>query len=269
MARQNKECLNARIEKEVVRGEGASHQALRAKIEKTQVRSKSYLLDLRIHSPSSLSCFNLDGIDTAPALVRLAKVKGLDAIAVTDYYSVDYLERVLHAAQGSNVVVISGVMIRCAAHGCDDIVLSCLFGEPGGCGRARELLRILEVPSQARGCCDYIISLSFKQVLDIIEALGGIAVPSRMDKTPSRKAVIKVLVEKYGFRAFDLAYYPESIQYFKENWPKLNFQFFNFSSATALAQVGNRCSRVKMPQPGFEGIKLVASRELAASVLEE
>ncbi|NLF24306.1 MAG: hypothetical protein GX589_01435, partial [Deltaproteobacteria bacterium] len=106
-----------------------------------------------------------------------------------------------------------------------------------------------------------IVDLAFEQVLAEIERLGGIALPSRMDKTPYRKAIIKKLVEEYGFRAFDLAYYPESIQYFKKNWPKLKFQLFNFSSATALAQVGNRHSRVKMQLPGFEGIKVLAGRE--------
>lgn len=264
MARQKKQTLSQRVEIQVMAEEPEAAKPLSAKVEKVRTRNKSYLIDLRIHSPASLGYVNLDGIDTAPALVRLAKVKGLDVIAVTDYYSVGYLERVLAAAENSSVIVIPGVVIRCRVGECDDVVLSCLFPESAGTQSVRELMAALKVPAHARGRYDYVVSLSLEEILTAIEGAGGIAVPSRMDKTPHRKAMIKVLVEKYGFRAFDLAYYPESVQYFKSNWPKIKFQLFNFSSATALAQVGNRHSRVKMPLPGFEGIKTLACRQLGS-----
>jgi hypothetical protein len=81
-----------------------------------------------------------------------------------------------------------------------------------------------------------------------------------MDKTPHRLAAIPTLVEKYGFRAFDLAY-ADSIRFFKSKWPKIKFQLFSFSNAHALAQVGSRIAKVKMSEPGFTGIKAMVARD--------
>jgi hypothetical protein len=75
-------------------------------------------------------------------------------------------------------------------------------------------------------------------------------------------SIIPELVETYGFRAFDLAY-TDSSAYFKKRWPKLKFQLFTFSDANALAQIGSRNAKVKMPTPGFEGLKDLIGRELA------
>ncbi|NLF25759.1 MAG: hypothetical protein GX589_08925, partial [Deltaproteobacteria bacterium] len=162
MSKQVKQKLSQRIEKEVINETSSETRTLSAKVEKTRGRNKSYLIDLRIHSPSSLGYLNLDGIDTAPALVRLAKVKGLDVIAVTDYYAVDYLERVLEAGQNSSVVILPGVVVRCQVEGCDDVVLSCLFPESAGSQSVRALLRALKVPAHARGRHDYIVDLAFE-----------------------------------------------------------------------------------------------------------
>lgn len=257
---QKTESLSAQIETETL--ETAGDQApLSQQVEKSRTRRKSYVMDLRIHSPSSLGYLALDGIDTAPALVRLAKVKGLDVIAVTDYYSGVYIDRVREAAKGTALVVIPGVVIRCAVEGCNDVVLSCLFPEEFGACQVEAFLRDIGVPQNAAGDRTYVVGQSFEEVLQRIESLGGIAMPSRMDKTPHRKAALPLLVEKYGFRMFDLAYYPESIQLFKRQWPRIKFHLLSFSSASALAQIGNRNSKVKMISPGFAGIKVLAERE--------
>jgi hypothetical protein len=75
-------------------------------------------------------------------------------------------------------------------------------------------------------------------------------------------SVIPELVENYGFRAFDLAY-ADSSAFFKKRWPKIKFQLFTFSDANALAQIGSRNAKVKMPTPGFEGLKDLISRQEA------
>jgi hypothetical protein len=80
-----------------------------------------------------------------------------------------------------------------------------------------------------------------------------------MDKTPHRLAVVPVLVETFGFRAFDLAY-ADSARFFKTQWPKIKFHLFSFSNAHALAQVGSRIAKVKMPDPGFVGVKAMVAR---------
>lgn len=254
--------LSEQVESIQVSDKVVPEKSLRQSIEKTKIRKKNYLLDLRIHSPASLGYLNIEGIDTAPALVRLAKVKGLDVIAVTDYYSSDFIDRVVSAAENTPLTVIPGLALRVVLGACDDVVLTCLFPEEHSTDSIREVLKKLNVPKSAAGNKKYLITMPFKEVLDVIENYGGVVLPSRMDKTPHRFSVIPALVEEYGFRAFDLAY-ADSVTFFKKKWPKIKFQLFSFSNAYALAQVGSRIARVKMPDPGFDGVKHLVSRRLA------
>ncbi|MEZ4753309.1 MAG: hypothetical protein R3A13_03245 [Bdellovibrionota bacterium] len=238
-------------------------KSLKSQLKKTKTRNKSYIMDLRIHSPSSLGYLGIEGIETAPALVRLAKVKKLDLIAVTDVNSGGFIDKLQAAALDSSVTVIPGVVIRCAIEECEDVVLSCFFPEHYGTNEIEEFMSALEIPNAEFGNKDYRVNLKIERILEIAEATGGIVVPSRMDKTPSRKAAINVLINKYGFRAFDLAY-ADSKEFFKKNWPKIKFQLFSFSNAEALAQVGSKISKVKMSNPGFEGLREIAMRESEA-----
>lgn len=258
----DKQRLSDQIEAVKVPDEDLPVQSLRQKVEKSKIRKKSYLLDLRIHSPASLGYLSIEGIDTAPALVRLAKVKGLDVIAVTDYYSSAFIDRVVDAARNTPLTVLPGLALRVKLSVCDDVILTCLFSEEHNAQSVAEFLKRLDVPASAAGNKRYLITKPFAEVLSLIEEYGALALPSRMDKTPHRMAVIPELVEKYGFRAFDLAY-ADTISFFKKRWPKTKFQLFSFSNAYALAQVGSRIARVKMPDPGFEGIKHLVSRQPA------
>lgn len=257
-----KKSLSDSVESETVIievGDDTPEMSLSDKIEKTKVRTKSYLMDLRIHSPASLGYLAIEGIDTAPALVRLAKVKGLDVIAVTDYYSGRAINKIAEAARGSELTIVPGTVIRCAIQGCDDVILTCLFPETAPGEAVEAFLRSLDVPESAAGSKSHIVRLPFEKVLSTLEQHGGMALPSRMDKTPYRMAALTLLVEKYGFRAFDLAY-PDSARFFKTRWPKLKFRLFSFSNANALAQVGSRIAKVKMQNPGFMGIREIIAR---------
>ena len=223
-------------------------------------KKRECVLDLRIHTPSSLGYVPLNFLDTAPALVRLAKAKGLDMIAVTDYYSGDFIDRVQQAAKGTSLMVIPGTVVRCQVDSCNEVFLACLFPESYDSKSVNDFLLRLNVPKTAANRPNFVLKQSFEEVLSIIDECGGIAIPSTMDKTPSRFAVIPTLVEKYGFRVFDLTYLPESTMYFKKKWPELHFHLLSFSSANALAQVGNKNSTVVMSGNGFLGLKSFAAR---------
>ncbi len=259
---RKKKSLSDSVETETVIFEVEADAPLGDRIEKTRTRQKSYLMDLRIHSPASLGYLAIEGIDTAPALVRLAKVKGLDVIAVTDFYSGKFVDRIQAAAQGSELTIIPGVVLRCSLPGCDDVVMSCLFPESHTTASIEAFLRALQIPESAAGDKKFVVRVPFEQILATVEQFNGVALPSRMDKTPHRMAAIPTLVEKYGFRAFDLAY-PDSSRFFKSRWPKVKFHLFSFSNANALAQVGSRIAKVKMKDPGFTGIREIVARNAA------
>lgn len=235
---------------------------LSQQIEKTKTRSKSYVMDLRVQSPASMGYLGVEGLDSAPAIVRLAKVKGLDVIAITDFYSGEFIDRMVSAAKSSPLTVIPGVSIRCKIKTCSDVVISCLFPESITSEGIEGFLREIHVPQDARGNPEYVVTATIDQVLHALSTRSGIAIPSRLDKTPHRMSVIPELVETYGFRAFDLAY-ADSAAFFKKRWPKIKFQLFTFSDANALAQIGSRIAKVKMPTPGFQGLKDLVSRQEA------
>lgn len=237
---------------------------LTGKIEKTRSTKSNYVLDLKVNSPASLGYLNIDGLESAPAMVRLSRVKGLDVIAITDLYSGEFIDQLVCAAQGAPLTVIPGVSLRCRVERCNDVIISCLFPESTSSADVSNFLRALQVPEQAKGDSNYIVSQTLDQVLHTLESFNGAAIPTRIDKTPTRLAVLGELVENYGFRAFDLAY-TDSNAIFKRRWPKLKFQLFSFSDAYALAQIGSRSARVKLPTPGFAGIRQIVAREVGGA----
>lgn len=240
-----------------------SAKTLSSRIEKTR-SSKSYVVDLKVNSPASLGYLGIDGLESAPAIVRLSKVKGLDAIAITDLYSGEFIDRLVSAAQGSPLTVIPGVSLRCRLGSCDDVILSCLFPESTTSSDIERFLKELGVPSDARGDTTHVLPQMLDQILHTVEKFAGVAIPTRIDKTPHRLAVLSELVETYGFRAFDLAY-ADSAEMFKKRWPKVSFKLFSFSDAYALAQIGSRSARLKLTAPGFAGIREVVARQVVAS----
>lgn len=255
---------SAKIEAQTIPTDLSSGIVANATLQRLDKKSKlkNYVMDLRIHTPNSLGYLAIEGIDTAPALVRLAKVKGLDLIAVTDFISGAFIDPVKAAAASSGIAVVPGTVIRCTLENCDDVVLSCLFPEECASSHIESFLDQLAVPASQRGNKAYIIRENFEKILNLIEKFNGVALPSRMDKTPHRLGIVPVLVEKYGFRTFDLAY-AESSKFFKVRWPKRKFNLFSFSNANALAQIGSRVAKVKMDRGGFVGIKELLKRDSA------
>lgn len=235
--------------------------SLAGKIEKTRSTKSNYVLDLKINSPASLGYLHIDGLESAPAMVRLSRVKGLDVIAITDLYSGEFIDSLVSAAKGAPLTVIPGVSLRCRVERCDDVILSCLFSEATTSGDIAAFLQALQIPPDAKGNANLVVPQTLDQVLHTLESFNGVAIPTRVDKTPTRMAVLGELVETYGFRAFDLAY-TDSAATFKRRWPKIKFQLFSFSDAYALAQIGSRSARVKLPTPGFEGIKQIVARQI-------
>lgn len=231
---------------------------LREQIEKQPTR-RTCSIDLRVHNPSVGGYSGIDGIDPARALVSLARVKGIDILAISDFYTTEFAERVQLARGNQAIVILTGVDVRCRIGGCDDVILSCLFPEQRETQVVADLLKQLGVPRSAAGNERHIVGHSVETIISLTEERGGTVLPIRLDKTPLRALAIPELVERHGFRVFDLAY-AESARIFSTRWPEEKFHLFNFSNAYALAQVGTRSVRIKLSSPDFEGIRSLLSR---------
>jgi PHP family Zn ribbon phosphoesterase len=241
-----------------------SAKKLNQQIEKVEIKPykiRSYSLDLRIHTPASDGYLTIGGIDTAPALVRLAKVKGISALGITDFYSTDYIERVLEAAIGSNILIVPGFTLRAQLDECHDLPLIALFPNTLPITQLSDLIDAFQVPKKLRGKNDFLVKVPLSEIIDQIEALEGIVIPSRIDKTPLRSAVVRRLIEKFDFTTFDLAYF-DSQSLIKKQFPKRQLNLWNFSSAFSLAQVGSRTADVKLAEVSFSEIASLAQRKV-------
>ena len=244
--------------------EKGKKRGLAASVERSVQRSRSYEIDLRVHSPAALGSLQVEGLQTAPALVRLAQVKGIDMLGITDLFGCDFIDEVKSAAADRPVSIIPGVDLRCQVGDCRDVILSCFFSEQFGSTEVRNFLSSIGVSPKSSGRRDVVVRLPFGEVLAKLDEFGGVGLPSQIDRTPLRLSIVPELVERFGFRAFEIAYGEETPKFFKSRWPKTKFQLFTFSNATALAQVGSRTAKLKMSLPGFEGLRSIVARELQA-----
>lgn len=227
-------------------------------------KGKQYALDLRIHSPGTQGFFSTGGVDPGAAFVRLAKVKGLDMMAVTDYNNAEFIDVVKSQAANSKLTVIPGVDLRCKINSCDEIYLIALFPDSYGSAEVFKVLFELGVPRWARGKEEYCLDKDFSEIVRIVESNAGVLIPTRVDKTPFRQLALPTLIDEYGLHAFDLVH-PENTEVFKTRWPNGEFTFFCFSNANSLAQLGSRIEKVKLTKPGFEGIRELVQRRKSLS----
>jgi hypothetical protein len=239
--------------KKLVEGRRNARAARQRFLAKEPRKGRKYSVDLRIHSPGTVGYFAAGGVEPGPALVRLSRAKGLDVIGVTDYFDASAVDSLQESARESTLTILPGLDLRVEVAGCNDVFLTVLFPEEKTSVDLYAVLTRLEVPASQRGNRDYCLDKSLAEVLRVVEEAGGVAIPSRLDKTPYRQLAIAELVERYGFHAFDVAH-PENTDYFKSRWPGGEFTFFCFSNAHALAQIGSRISRIRLAEPGFAGI---------------
>jgi glycerophosphoryl diester phosphodiesterase len=227
---------------------------------------KEYNMDLRIHSPAMDSYFFSSSEDSCTALVRLAKAKGLDVITVTDLYNMNYLEALKKRAAIEGIRIIPGFEFTCKLGFCDDLQFLALFPEEFSSPQINLVLNSLGVASNLAARINLRINLPIEKIIQVIEDNEGILIPTHIDKTPIRQETAKVLIDMFGFHAFDLLY-ADDVQFFKQIWPAGEFTFFNFSNSNSLAQIGNRNSSLRMPKEGFDGLKNIVQRRVGSGVM--
>lgn len=221
---------------------------------------KSYKIDLRILPPSNLGPFAISGLAIAPAIIKLCKVKKIDVIGIIDRFQGDFIDKLQKLSFDYPVTILPALDLQVRVDKFDDVILTCFFESTETSETIKDFLNLLGVDKSCYGQEYYPVKLSLDEILEHLDAFNGFAIPSRVDKTPNRKCAIPILVEKYGFRTFEVAYQDDTKALFKKLWPKEHFNIFSFSNANALAQVGNRAEKVKLPELNFLGLKELMTR---------
>lgn len=217
---------------------------------------KSYKIDLRILPPSNLGPFAISGLAIAPAIIKLCKVKKIDVIGIIDRFQGDFIDKLQKLSyEDYPITILPALDLQVKVDKFDDIILTCFFESTETQSTIKDFLNLINVSPSCYGEEFYPVKLSLDEVLEHLDAFNGFAIPSRIDKTPNRKCAIPILVEKYGFRTFEVAYQEDTKAYFKRLWPKEHFNIFSFSNANALAQVGNRAEKIKLDDLNFSELK--------------
>jgi PHP family Zn ribbon phosphoesterase len=119
--------------------------------------------DLHVHTPGS-KCFT-DKRITPREIVEASLNAGLDAIAITDHNTGEWVDRVKKAAEGSGLVVFPGVEITCGAGGEGGIHVIAIFQCEADGAAVGNLLGALGIPSGDYGSET---AISPRSVLDVI-----------------------------------------------------------------------------------------------------
>ena len=144
-------------------------------------------LDLHVHTPGSYDFDNKNV--TADQIVDRAIKKGLDAIAVTDHNSGEWIDQVKEAASKKGLVVFPGVEISCDA-GEGGLHVIALFDVDKGSSHVSHLLGRLDITPDQQEKTDAGASGSLAEVISIIqsEKWQGIAIPAHVN---SSKGMLK------------------------------------------------------------------------------
>jgi PHP family Zn ribbon phosphoesterase len=129
-------------------------------------------LDLHIHTKAS---HDFNGEITPEDVVRVSIETGLDAIAITDHNTVEWIDDVKKAAEGSPLTVFPGVEISCAG-GQHGIHLIAIFDTDKDEKYLIGFLGALDISPDEYGRQDSLIEKGIIDVIDIIHEWNGLAI---------------------------------------------------------------------------------------------
>ncbi len=139
-------------------------------------------IDLHLHTPASEDFHEKNA--TPMKIVNKAIAEKLDAIAITDHNSGEWIDRVKDAARGTSLVVFPGVEISCPG-GKGGIHLIALFDIDKGTAHVAGLLSKLGITPENQGDTKSLVNGTPKAIIDVIQDSNwqGIAIPAHVTST--------------------------------------------------------------------------------------
>ena len=147
-------------------------------------------LDLHVHSPASKDF--RDRNVSADQIVDRAIEVGLDAIAITDHNSGEWIDKVKAAAKRKGLTVLPGVEISCDG-GVSGLHVIALFDVDKGSAHVSHLLSRLGIRPDKQGKTDALAEGTLADVITIIQSdVGqGIAIPAHVNSSKGILADMK------------------------------------------------------------------------------
>lgn len=143
-------------------------------------------LDLHVHTPASHDF--LDKKVTAEQIISKAKSVGLDAIAITDHNTVDFVDTMREAAKKMGFTIFPGVEISCGGSVNGAIHVIALFDPTKSKDDLQKVLGQIGIKGTGENA---LTSKSVSDVIDTIKEAGGLSVLAHANSTHGALADIK------------------------------------------------------------------------------
>ena len=216
-------------------------------------RAVKVYYDLHIHSALSPCC---DNDNTPSDIVQMAKLKGLDVIALSDHNSTANCKAVIKAGQREGLLVLPAIELTTA----EDIHILCLFADLSNaesfCEKAKQGMmkiknraeifgeqRILDEVDNIIGYEEHYLSVATTvtsyEVASLVRNFAGVAVPAHVDR-PSN-GILSILGEipkDFGFTAVEVSKHCPPIKV--EELQKAGFTIVRNSDAHTLSDISER-----------------------------
>ncbi len=174
--------------------------------------------DLHIHTALSPCADN----DMTPNnIVNMARLKGLDIIAITDHNSCKNVAACIKCAENSDLTVVPGMEIET----CEEVHMLALFDNTDSLGELEKAVKkslpniknrrdifgdqfIMDSDDNIVGEIDNLLvtatSLSVDSATDIVRSLGGVIVPAHIDKDAYSILSNLGFIPDNGYTAFEI-----------------------------------------------------------------
>ncbi len=132
-------------------------------------------IDLHIHTPAS-KCFKDKNVE-ADAIVKKSIELELDAIAITDHNSAEWIDVVKEKAKGASLVIFPGVEITTS----EGLHIVALFDIDKSRADIENFLGAIDITPDKYGATDAISSFNAQQVIEKIVERDGLAILAHID----------------------------------------------------------------------------------------
>lgn len=228
--------------------------------------SRWWRCDFHVHSPGSHDFTDRERV-TAHLWVEAAIAAGLDAVAVTDHNTGEWVARLVEAAAGTPLTVIPGVELTVGP----GVHLLALFDpdKPASC--ATHLVAACGISDERIGQRNALSQKSFGDVLALASERGALCIAAHVDGpdglavvVPHGQALLEhvqdrrlAAIEARDLQAPALAYFANNRATNGQGVPPL--PVVTFSDAHRLETIGSSATWLKLTRPTFEGIRLALS----------
>lgn len=224
-------------------------------------------MDLHIHSCLSPCASNEM---TPNNIVRMAKLKGLDIIAVCDHNHTGNLEAVSKAAEDLNILLLPGLELETS----EEIHLLCYFPSLGMASRMQLALKefyqgipnredifgpqlILDEEDELKEKVGFLLAASTKldlyQAVSMVRELGGAIVPAHVDRESySILSNLGSIPEDLSFKTLEVSRYTTR-DAFLEKYPEYGGkQFISSSDAHDLSMILEKESFIELEERSID-----------------